>query len=178
MKDPEWKIYVESLVTTSNEIEFWKVNQAAKILKINMKDVHWERVKEDPNNQSKWFSLIESYGENIDDELLNYARKVLPLAEMCTGAKNEMGLGVEFNQFSILSYILQALRGKDGVGKDFVLHGLNSPVINNRNMAINVIESWSPNLVDDDVLTVIKKAIKTETNEDVKKRLFNLGKIS
>lgn len=172
--DVSWKDYVLSLVNTNDEVEFWKVNQAAKIFKLDMKAVHWKKVREEPENSGRWYRLIESYGEKIDNELLDYARVTLPLDEMCLGAKNELGLGQEYRNYSILMFILQSLRDKEGLGEDFVLYGLNSPVINNRNMAINVIESWDRNLINNKILKKINLAIKSETNSEVKKRLEKL----
>ena len=172
--DDSWKDFILSLVNTDDEVKFWKVNQAAKVFNLDMKDIHWKKVKEKPNDSGRWYRLIESYGKTIDNELLNYAKSILPLDEMCTGAKNEMGLGNEYSNYSILMYILQSLRDKNGLGKEFVLYGLRSPIINNRNMSINVIESWSKNLIDIELIKYIDVAIKGETNNDVKNRLENL----
>lgn len=175
LKDDSWKNYILSLINTDDREEFWKVNQAAKIYSLDMKNVHWKKVMEDPYDSSRWYQLIESYGDNIDNDLLEYARSILPLSEMCSGAQNEMGLGSEYRNFSILMFILQALRNKKGLGKDFVLFGLKSPVINNRNMAINVIESWPKHLVDKQLFDEINLAINSETDNEVKKRLEKLA---
>lgn len=170
INDDEWPIIVKSNLNTSDNAVFWQVKKCAEILGIDIKDTHWKRLKSDSNNSSNWYNVIESY-DIVDEELLNYARTFLPLEDLCTGAREELGLGMEYTRYTILMYILQALRGHDNLGKDFVLHALNSPVINNRNMALNVLASWESSRYDGQVMHALTESLTTETNADIVNRI-------
>ena len=66
----------------------------------------------------------------------------LPLQQMQTGPADEMGLGQEFADYRKLITIVQELKDKPGKGEQLLQTALRAPVVNNRNMALTVLESW------------------------------------
>lgn len=66
----------------------------------------------------------------------------LPLSQMQTGPADEMGLGMEYADYRKLITIVQELKDKPGKGELLLQTAVQAPVINNRNMALSVLESW------------------------------------
>ncbi len=76
-----------------------------------------------------------------------------------------------------LDFIVQELKDKQGQGDDFVAAALKTPVIRNRNGALNVLEAW----VEDSKLPLVKIApdiykllsniVDTEPEEEIHKRM-------
>jgi hypothetical protein len=76
------------------------------------------------------------------DEIIALFEQRLPLAKMATGPADQLGMGSEYTKYLILSYILQHLKEFSGKGESLLICALNVPVINCRNMALNVLEAW------------------------------------
>ena len=89
-------------------------------------------------------------------KLCELAEQKLPLAKIATGPKDELGLGREFNPHMNLTMIVQNLnRFEEIMGVELVKTALNSPVTNNRNMALRVVESWKE--VPNEVVEILQK---------------------
>ena len=81
-------------------------------------------------------------GEDYAMELIRLFEERLPLDEMACGSADEMGLGEEFENYRILIYMVQYLKERPGMGVRLIRTALNAPVVNNRNMALTVLEEW------------------------------------
>lgn len=77
----------------------------------------------------------------VDQAIELFVRK-LPLQQMQTGPADEMGLGKEYADYRKLIMIVQQLGDKPRKGEQLLQTALRAPVINNRNMALTVLESW------------------------------------
>lgn len=174
IKNKTWIELVIKSAKTENVMNFWIVNRAAKILNINLFNIHWERLKEDSLNQTKWFDIMNSVTNEHIDDILEYAIKTIPLTAISTGADELMGLGKEYNLHSIIDFIVQSLDKYEGKGEAIILAALKSPVIRNRNMAIRTLDNWSIEYITKELKDAIKDAEKIEPKEDVKERLNKL----
>jgi hypothetical protein len=52
--------------------------------------------------------------------------------------------------------------------------GMRSPVVHNRNMAINALSAWDPKSWSSDMRAVVERAVDAEPTPDVKKRLSDV----
>lgn len=80
--------------------------------------------------------------ESYTDKAIELFSANLPLKQMQTGPADEMGLGQEFADYRKLITIVQELKDKPGKGEQLLQTALRAPVINNRSMALTVLESW------------------------------------
>ena len=174
IKNKTWVELVIKSANTENVMNFWIINRAAKILSINLFNIHWERLKKDSLNQTKWFDVMNSVTNEHIDEILEYAIKTIPLTAISTGADEVMSLGKEYNLHSIIDFIVQSLDKYEGKGEAIILATLKSPVIRNRNMAIRTLDNWSIEYITKELKDAIKDAEKIEPKEDVKERLNKL----
>lgn len=174
IKNRTWIELVIKSAKTENVMNFWIINRAAKILSINLFNIHWERLKKDPLNQTKWFDVMNSVTNEHIDEILEYAIKTIPLTAISTGADEVMGLGKEYNLHSVIDFMVQSLDKYEGKGEAIILATLKSPVIRNRNMAIRTLDNWSIEYITKELKDAIKDAEKIEPEEEVKERLNKL----
>ena len=75
------------------------------------------------------------------DRTLAICEKNLPRA-LAVGPKDWSFAPSEELRYNWLSYTVQFLQPFPGRGLGLVLTALEAPVINNRNMALNVLDSW------------------------------------
>ncbi len=101
----------------------------------------------------------------------------LPLDEMASGSADEMGLGEEFTDFRILVYMVQHLKNRPGMGIRLIRTALEAPVVNNRTMALSVLEEWVKAqgcpLAEcyPDLHRLLLKLRENEVREDVRARM-------
>jgi hypothetical protein len=118
------------------EAELWNLAQA----------VHgWGRihcVERRAATQDPRFRAWQQADQSRAELLVSLARQLLPLDEIPTGPSDSLGIGPDWRPHVALDWTLQALRDHVGVGPDLVLIALQSPVIRNRNMALNVLKAW------------------------------------
>lgn len=170
----QWRSLAEKGLSNDDDSVFYGANRAAKLLNMDTWDIHWKRLSEKPTDSGRWYAVMSQVNSERIDVVLGFASRELPLEDIATGAGNEMGLGPNFESHSCLDYILQELYAYPGKGKDLILTGLKSPVVRNRNMALNALEAWDKSLLDEEIIKSLGSALSVEPNEDIKKRIDKL----
>lgn len=84
--------------------------------------------------------------EEYVDPVIDLFTEKLPLEVMKSKPTTSSGLGPEFAEYSKLLFILQELDDHPGKGEELLITGLNSPVVNNRFMAVRVLKNWTHRL--------------------------------
>lgn len=142
LADPAWDDRVAAALHSDDPHEFWLADQAARRRGGDTFDLHVAKVGDDPAG-GPWFDAWQqAHTAERAERLVDLARRTLPLGELGSGAADELGVGPGWQQHSALGWTLQALRDHPGTGGDLLLVGLRSPVVRNRNMALNALERW------------------------------------
>lgn len=95
------------------------------------------------NNYGQCYRLMQREGGEYADKVIALFEEKLPLELLKGEPSTSSGLGPEFAVYSKLLFILQELGEYPGKGEALLETGLNSPVVNNRNMAIRAIKDWT-----------------------------------
>jgi hypothetical protein len=169
-----WRQQVMSALSATDERTFHEGDAAAKWLSIDTWEVHFIRVKADPLRSSSWYSLMQQTDERRIDTVLQFAESVLPFEQIESGPGDEMGLGPGFEAHQALDRVLQDLRRFPNRGWRLIKAGLRSPVVRNRNMAINALSAWPRESWDPETNSVLLAVHELEPNDDVKRRLQDL----
>ena len=118
-----------------------------------------------------WYRLLQQTDENQIDEVVDFATGVLPLEKIATGPDNHLGLGPGYEAHSALDWLLQDLKRFPGRGWELIKAGLCSPVVRNRNMALQAFLAWSRDRWPPEALGLLQKVARSEPNEDLRGRL-------
>lgn len=169
-----WRSTITDALTSETKQIFHEGDEAAQVLSIDTWELHFSRVRVNLLTSSSWYRLMQQTNENRIGEVLTFAESVLPFDRIETGPGNELGLGPNFQPHQALDWILQDLRRFPGHGWRMIKGGLGSPVVRNRNMAINALSEWDPNSWSTEMRTEIERAIEIEPQADVKKRLADI----
>lgn len=114
------------------------------------------------------------------DRVIPIIEDKIPLDKIATGSADSMGFGKEFAEHRKLSYCVHFLKPYVGKGERLLITALNSPVIDNRNMALTVLDEWteknSVNLkeISPRMYEELKKVVHSEVRDDVRKRMEKL----
>ncbi len=169
-----WRGKVERGLRSQDRQEFWLADQVAKELGIDTWQIHFDRVKAAPLDTSDWYYLLEESGDSRIDAVLDFASAAIPLAAIETGPANESGFGPRWKAHSALDWVLQDLSRFPTKGWRLIQAGLRSPVVRNRNMAIQALASWPPDSWPEGARALVEGAIAAEPNAEVKQRLEKL----
>jgi hypothetical protein len=100
--------------------------------------------------------------------VLALAEELLPLAAIASGPADELGLRPQFSAHHALDFVVQALRDLPGRGWRLVRAALASPVVRNRNMAIQALAAWGRERWPVDAEDVLREALGREPRADVR----------
>jgi hypothetical protein len=156
---------------SEDELMFAHADQAAKALDIDTWDIHWRRLQDKPADPGRWYHVMALCDGERVERVIEFAVAKIDRAAIATGAGDELGLGREFEAHSCLDYILQDLRRFPGKGAILIETGLKSPVIRNRNMAVNALAAWSRDDWPSTLKEALEQAIGREPKEDVRERM-------
>ena len=176
LSDTKWFNIVNKKLNTTDDREFWEVDKTAEILGIDMWDVHWRRLNENPTESTLWYNVMKLANNGRIDLILNLATEKIPLNQISTGAQDNLGLGEEYKLHSCIDFIIQDLDKYPGKGEKLILGSLKSPVTRNRNMAIKALTAWGKEWIKKDIKLAIIGAEKVEPNIETKKNLQELLK--
>jgi len=146
------------------DVSNYKARTIAKAMGIDVWDKLYEMAQND-DEFNDWYALTQTDDSNRYKQLCELAEQKLPLKHIATGPKDELGLGREFDPHMNLTMIIQRLNSFEEImGVELVKTALNSPVTNNRNMALRVVESWSN--IPLDVVDILRKNRDIEPYKD------------
>jgi hypothetical protein len=169
-----WRNQIRQALASSDERAFYQGDTAAASLGIDTWEIHFRRVKAAPLTSSSWFRLMQQTDDSRISNVVSFAEGVLPLDQIETGPADEMGLGPDFRPHQALDWVLQDLRRFPGNGWRLIRAGLHSPVVRNRNMAINALALWQREAWPADATVLVLKAHELEPVDSVKHRLQDL----
>lgn len=171
---PDWNQKLqEGLNSTDREI-FWVATRIADHLKVDIWENLFARIQ---NGEDHWFQAMQTDDPARIQTLVEYAERTLPLNEIATGPTESIGLGSEFQQHMILDWVLQGLQRFPGVGRNLILAGLKSSVVRNRNMALNALREWEPELRDAAIVTALTDGYEIEPAEQTKELFGDVIKL-
>ena len=168
---PVWRQLVPNGLESTDEQTFYDANQAASIPGIATWEHHWKRLQAEPLNPRRWFHVMQTCGSERVGEIIAFAERALPLAAIAKGPGRELGMGKEHQPHQCLGFVLQGLRAHPGCGERLIKVGLRSPVISNRNGALEVLAAWGKPKWPQSAEATLAEASVQEPDEKVRESM-------
>jgi hypothetical protein len=173
-----WRHLVAEGIKSGTDDEFYDASWAADYVGFDTFDFHWQRLVADPSSGGKWYEVMKRANPSRIDQIVQLAEEKIPLGSIATGPAAELGLGKEYAAHSCLDFIVQDLGQFPGKGWKLIDASVRSPVIRNRNMALNALETWGPKEWPPDAKAALTSAAQHEPEDELKKRFeVLLGKL-
>jgi len=169
-----WLPLIQSGLRSEDDGTFHEASQAAQYLDLDTFDFHWARLIRDTTDGGRWSYVMQRANADRIDQIVELAEQHIPLDEIATGPGDELGLGPRFSNHSCLDFILQDLAPYPGKGWKLVASGLQSPVIRNRNMALNALSGWEKGEWPTAAGSALEHALASEPDQDIKQRIREL----
>ncbi len=139
--------------------------QAARLLEIDIWDTHYRRLL---RGEDEWYAVMQTEDRSRAEKVVAHAEAVLPLEEIATGPREDLGMGPGFRDHGALDFVLQDLGRFPGLGWPLVRTGLHSPVIRNRNMAVRALAEWGHDAWPAGAGDELRTAIEVEPTEQTR----------
>ena len=166
-----WPKLVKQALLSQEEFQFLEADSAAAILGIDTWEHHWPRLLEKPTDSGRWYRVMKLVDEQRLPHVLEVAEQAIDLSKIATGPADALGVGPGYELHLCLGFILQDLTRFPGHGAAFIEAGLKSPVVSNRNMALNALSRWEQEQWPRSTLEVLQSSMKEEPNDDVRSRM-------
>jgi hypothetical protein len=160
----EWDDRIATGLLEDDRALFWRAKEAARLRGIDTFDVLVGRIARDPWDGS-WFDAWRLADRARAEQLAELARRSFPLDEIASGPAGELGLGPAWRHHQALDWTLAALRNHPGVGGDLLMVGLRSPLIRNRNMALQALQAWPSSQWPSGVRELVAQLAASDPND-------------
>ncbi|KZE73712.1 limonene hydroxylase [Paenibacillus elgii] len=146
----------------------------AKRLRLDIWEELFGQLQAHPLDSHLYYELVHTDEPERMDRLVRYAEAHLPLEEIASGPKDEIGYGEQYGPHQCLQSLLQALDVFEGLGTKLIAAGLRSPATMNRNMALKCLEAWPLSVWGEEAATALQELTVFEPNEQVRERIAKL----
>lgn len=167
---PRWAEVVRSSLTADSS-QAIRAFTLAPAIGLDVWDAGFARLEKDPLDQGWYYQLLQSRDPSRTGLVVAFAERSLPLDQIATGPKRELGLGPEFRAHSCLDFVLQEMKRPDVWSARLVAVGLRSPVTRNRNMAINALKSHPRTEWNEDLEAAVRLTLEDEPDPKVRASL-------
>jgi hypothetical protein len=167
----DWGALIREQLSASDVRTFERAARAAQAAGIDAYEWHWRRVNANPRDAGAWLHAMESANSDRIDQLVTLAGRALPLATIATGPGDKAAAKLELEAHTALELVLQRLKDFPGKGMNLIAAGLRSPVIRNRNLAINALAAVEAAAISSQAKSMLELALEEETNDEIRKRL-------
>lgn len=155
--------------------EDYAFNVAIEVCRARQEDPFpalFARQRDNPES-TLWYPLMQTEDADQASRVCSLAEAQFDLKAMASGPTLSSGMGPKWNSQRHLGSVLQEMKRFPEMGWPLLAAALRSPVIKNRQMAINALEAWPS-----DSLSVHRKYIvecaNGEPHEEVQQRLKSL----
>ncbi len=167
----DWHALIRQQLASNDARAFARARRAAHGAGIDAYEWHWRRLCGNPRDLTAWFHAMKNVTSERIDSLIELAERSLPLREIATGPTGPAVSGRDLDAHRCLELLLKRLKNFPGKGLNLIAVGLRSPVLRNRNMAINALaagdlRSWSPQ-----AWAMLELALREETDAEMRARL-------
>ena len=173
---PGWKDLAEKRLVAPDDNSFQKGYQLATALEMDTWPVLWQRLKEKPLMSQRWVQIVEGRDRDQMASLAAMAEDVLPLEAIASGPADRLGLGPDYEPHRCLAALVSRLGTFPGLGWPLIQATLQSPVTEDRRLALRVLAAWGRNNWPEAVGPSLQKALSREPRKDVMQDLVRVIK--
>lgn len=168
----EWHAAIANALAGDDVYRFNLAIRASRLRNQNPWPAIYQRQSSD-SQASHWYQLMQTDDVQNIVKVVELAQQQFDLTAIASGPALCNGVGREWQAHHALDFVLQDLKRFPGIGAEVLKAGLQSPLIRNRNMAINALLEWAPEQLRPD-LTFLESCLAHEPDESVHERLASL----
>ena len=152
---PHWVDVAQVGLNSRDPIVHERAMAVAKALGLPLREHVKRRIEKEPLSDL-WCEFARDASEQQMEEALTMATNLLDLDAIATGPACEPGLGPAYRLHNCVDALLQELRRFPGKGWEVIRPALRSPVVRNRNFALDALARWPSDALTEPVLQALE----------------------
>jgi hypothetical protein len=173
MEQPHWLSAVLTQLESEDDAAFQKAKWPARLLDIDVWVHCFERQRS--GRGVEWFELATTDDPDRMERVVALAHELLPVNEIATGPTDEMGIGrtraMKFPDHVALEAVVEGLWKVPGQGWTLVRALLASPLVRNRDTAVQTILQWPRESWPECTEEALRQAVAQEPNAETRGRM-------
>ncbi len=166
---------VSEQIRSTDEQTRYQAIRAGRLFRIDIWPELFVQQQQNAGNDD-WLTLMQTDDPERARQVAELAEQQLPLVAIASGPSDAMGLGPDWEPHSKLDSVLQELHRFPDIGWPLIRCGLQSPVVRNRNKALNALYARARESWPQDVTGLLEKGVQAEPDNQVKARMTALLK--
>lgn len=170
IQKPEWSTFIIEALQSPSRSKNYQASLVAKSLHLDIWELLFSLQKEDPN-ADWWHQLMQTDTSHKIERVVKLAEQQIELMAFDSTDDPLTATDTEYRSHHAVEYIMQDLGGFPGIGWSLIKRQLRSPTLRDRNMALNVLSTWSDTLLPHDLYGELTQALTIETDKNVYQRM-------
>ncbi|WP_369308685.1 hypothetical protein [Providencia rettgeri] len=175
LDNPTWDSLISDGLNSDDNSIFRQATYVATSRKQDVFSYLYEKQCAHPES-NLWYELMQTDDVENVKQVVALAEEQFTLAEIATGPRDDLGIGPNYQPHGQLDLILQELHRFPGTGFSLIQCALQSPVVRNRNMALNALFSWERATWPTHLEAFLINCYDVEPNKEIKQRFDSLLK--
>lgn len=169
MAQSQWNTAIEQALAGDDAYRFNLAIRASRLRNQEPWPAIYRKQMSD-SQASHWYQLMQTDDVENIVKVVELAQQQFDLTAIASGPALNNGIGVEWRAHNAFDFVLQDLKRFPGIGWEVLNAGLQSPVIRNRNMAINALQEWQPEQLHPH-RAFLEHCLAGEPDESVRERM-------
>ncbi len=170
IQKPEWSILIIEALQNSSRSKSYQASLVAKSLRLDIWELLFSLQKDNPN-ADWWHQLMQTDASHKIERVVKLAEQQIELTAFDSTDDPLITTYSEYQPHHAVEYIMQDLGGFPGIGWSLIKRQLRSPTLRDRNMALNVLSTWSDTLLPHDLYGELTQALTIETDKNAYQRM-------
>lgn len=170
IQKPEWSTLIIEALQNPSRSKNYQASLVAKSLRLDIWELLFSLQKDNPN-ADWWHQLMQTDASHKIERVVKLAEQQIELTALDSIDDPLITTDSEYQSHHAVEYIMQDLGGFPGIGWSLIKRQLRSPTLRDRNMALNVLSTWSDTLLPHDLYGELTRALTIETDKNVYQRM-------
>ncbi|WP_193015650.1 hypothetical protein [Proteus sp. FME41] len=170
LQKPEWSTLIIEALQSPSRAKNYQASLVAKSLRLDIWELLFSLQKDNPH-ADWWHQLMQTDASHKIERVVKLAEQQIELTALDSTDEPLIATDTEFQPHHAVEYIMQDLGGFPGIGWSLIKRQLRSPTLRDRNMALNVLSTWSDTLLPHDLYGELTQALTTETDKNAYQRM-------
>ncbi|MDY3693643.1 MAG: hypothetical protein SO066_03055 [Proteus mirabilis] len=170
IQKPEWSTLIIEALQNPSRSKNYQASLVAKSLRLDIWELLFSLQKDNPN-ADWWYQLMQTDASHKIERVVKLAEQQIELTALDSTDDPLITTYSEYQPHHAVEYIMQDLGGFPGIGWSLIKRQLRSPTLRDRNMALNVLSTWSDTLLPHDLYGELTQALTIETDKNVYQRM-------
>lgn len=167
---PEWSTLIIEALQHPSRSKNYQASLVAKSLRLDIWELLFSLQKDNPN-ADWWHQLMQTDASHKIERVVKLAEQQIALTALDSTDDPLITIYSEYQSHHAVEYIMQDLGGFPGIGWSLIKRQLHSPILRDRNMALNVLSTWSDTLLPHDLYGELTQALTIETDKNAYQRM-------